>query len=62
LVDGTSGERVDDGRGHAELGKGLLGHSFRLLTGSRLAYLETPEGGTRSSSHRPTVLPAVFPQ
>src|SRR5436189_6012309 len=28
----------------------------RLLTGSRLADLETPEGGTRSSSHRATGL------
>ena len=50
--DGASGERVDDGRGHAELAEGVRAHVVRLLSGSRLAYLETPEGGTRSSSHR----------
>jgi hypothetical protein len=27
---------------------------FDSFMGSRLAYLETPEGGTRSSSHRAT--------
>src|SRR5207244_5525177 len=30
---------------------------FDSFTGSRLAYLETPEGGTRSSSHRAAELP-----
>jgi hypothetical protein len=30
---------------------------FDSFTGSRLADLETPEGGTRSSSHRSTQLP-----
>ena len=35
----------------------MVGHVVRLLTGSRLADLETPEGGTRSSSHRTAGLP-----
>src|SRR2546421_12025814 len=30
---------------------------FDSFTSSRLAYLETPEGGTRSSSHRAAELP-----
>jgi hypothetical protein len=50
--DGASGERVDDGRRHAELAERLLHRVFDFLSGSRLAWLETPEGGTRSSSHR----------
>jgi hypothetical protein len=58
-VDRASGERVGDGRGHAELAERLLIHVVRLLTGSRLAYLESPEGGTRSSSHRRTGSPFV---
>src|SRR5262249_56977034 len=32
---------------------------FDSFTGSRLADLETPEGGTRSSSHRTAELPSV---
>jgi hypothetical protein len=32
---------------------------FDSLMGSRLAYLETPEGGTRSSSHRAAELPTL---
>src|SRR5439155_20296761 len=37
LVDGTSGERGHDRRGHAELAERLLGHLVRLLFG-----FETP--------------------
>src|SRR5205823_8076500 len=39
-------------------GKTAGTYVVRLLTGSRLADLETPEGGTRSSSHRAAGLPA----
>ena len=59
MVDRAGCERGHDGRGHAELAERLVRHEVRLLTGSRLAYLETPEGGTRSSSHRPAGLPTV---
>src|SRR5207248_4390081 len=39
-------------------GKTAGTYVVRLLTGSRFADLETPEGGTRSSSHRAAGLPA----
>jgi hypothetical protein len=35
---------------------------FDSFKGSRLADLETPEGGTRSSSHRTARLPSVLSQ
>src|SRR5712691_2665228 len=35
---------------------------FDSFTGSRLAYLETPEGGTRSSSHREDRIAYPLPQ
>jgi hypothetical protein len=35
---------------------------FDSFTGSRLAYLETPEGGTRSSSHREDRIVDPLPQ
>jgi hypothetical protein len=56
-LDGASGERVDDSAGHAELAERVLHVVFNFLSGSRLAFLETPEGGTRSSSHRAAELP-----
>jgi hypothetical protein len=35
---------------------------FDSFTGSRLAYLETPEGGTRSSSHREDMIVNPLPK
>jgi hypothetical protein len=36
----------------------MLHMEFNFLSGSRLACLDTPEGGTRSSSHRAAELPS----
>ena len=64
IVNGSRIERTasaSHARGHAELAEDCCDMVFDSFTGSRLAYLETPEGGTRSSSHRPARLPTVGP-
>src|SRR3954453_23530340 len=51
--------RAQRRRAQTRRGRGKIAVTsvVRLLFGSRLACLETPEGGTRSSSHRAAELP-----